>query len=208
MEIERKFVPVMVPEEKELAAFSSVKMTQGYLCTDPVVRVRQENDSFVLTYKGAGLLAHEEYNLPLTEEAFRHLLKKCDGRIIEKTRYRFPVNWSPAAAGGSIAAGGAAAGGSVETGDGSLSPLSDNSNFFQKAETANRPLSPSSPSLTAELDLFSGELAGLVILEVEFPSLEDAVSFTPPAWFGRDVTEDPAYHNSAISRGADPRSAG
>ena len=57
MEIERKFVPVMVPEEKELAAFPSVKMTQGYLCTDPVVRVRQENDSFVLTYKGAGLLA-------------------------------------------------------------------------------------------------------------------------------------------------------
>ena len=56
MEIERKFVPVMVPEEKELAAFPSVKMTQGYLCTDPVVRVRQENDSFVLTYKGAGLL--------------------------------------------------------------------------------------------------------------------------------------------------------
>ena len=110
MEIERKFVPVMVPEEKELAAFSSVKMTQGYLCTDPVVRVRQENDSFVLTYKGAGLLAHEEYNLPLTEEAFRHLLKKCDGRIIEKTRYRFPVSWVPATAGGSIAAGGAAAG--------------------------------------------------------------------------------------------------
>lgn len=194
MEIERKFVPVMVPEEKELAAFPSVKMTQGYLCTDPVVRVRQENDSYVLTYKGAGLLAHEEYNLPLTEEAFRHLLKKCDGRIIEKTRYRFPVSWVPAAAGGRAA-----------TGDGSLSPLSDNSNFFQKVETANRPLSPSSPSLTAELDLFSGELAGLVILEVEFPSLEDAVSFTPPAWFGRDVTEDPAYHNSAISRGADPR---
>ena len=204
MEIERKFVPVMVPEEKELAAFPSVKMTQGYLCTDPVVRVRQENDSFILTYKGAGLLAHEEYNLPLTEEAFRHLLKKCDGRIIEKTRYRFPVSWAPAAAAGVMAAEKTAAAegagtGTLKTGDDSLSsstsPSTSPSSF----------LPPSSPSLTAELDLFSGELAGLVILEVEFPSVEAAVSFTPPAWFGRDVTEDPAYHNSAISRGADPR---
>ena len=185
MEIERKFVPVMVPEEKELAAFPSVKMTQGYLCTDPVVRVRQENDSFVLTYKGAGLLAHEEYNLPLTEEAFRHLLKKCDGRIIEKTRYRFPVSWAPATTAGADTATDAAEKGTAAAG--------------------NAAAGCAGSSLTAELDLFSGELAGLVILEVEFPSVEAAVSFTPPAWFGRDVTEDPAYHNSAISRGADPR---
>ncbi len=153
MEIERKFVPIRVPEN--IGSLQQVKMVQGYLCTDPVVRVRQENDAFVLTYKGAGLMAHEEYNLPLTEEAFLHLLEKCDGRIIRKTRYKMPVEGHP--------------------------------------------------SLTAELDIFSGELEGLVILEVEFPSVEEALSFTPPAWYGRDVTEDPAYHNSAISRGADPR---
>ncbi|MBQ7534865.1 MAG: CYTH domain-containing protein [Stomatobaculum sp.] len=153
MEIERKFVPEAVPGD--LDRFLAVKMVQGYLCTDPVVRVRQENDKYVMTYKGAGLMAHEEYNLPLTEEAFLHLLPKCDGRILQKTRYKMPVEGYP--------------------------------------------------TLTAELDLFSGELEGLVILEVEFPSLEEAVSFVPPAWYGKDVTEDPAYHNSAISRGADPR---
>ena len=37
-------------------------------------------------------MAREEYNLPLTEEAFRHLIKKADGRIIEKTRYRIPFS--------------------------------------------------------------------------------------------------------------------
>ena len=49
MEIERKFVPVRVPED--IGRFPQVKMVQGYLCTDPVVRVRQENDAYVLTYK-------------------------------------------------------------------------------------------------------------------------------------------------------------
>ena len=64
------------------------------------------------------------------------------------------------------------------------------------------------PELTAELDIFSGDLEGLVILEVEFPSVGDAVAFEPPAWFGKEVTNDPAYHNSVISRGADPRKQG
>lgn len=153
MEIERKFVPENLPEGLE--NFSRLHMVQGYLNTEPVVRVRKENDCYYLTYKGGGLMVREEYNLPLTAEAFAHLLQKCDGRIIEKTRYRLPVEGRP--------------------------------------------------DLTAELDLFSGELEGLVILEVEFPSVEEAERFVPPAWFGKEVTRDPAYHNSVISRGADPR---
>lgn len=156
MEIERKFVPVRLPENLE--QYPSARMTQGYLCTDPVIRVRQENDRFYITYKGSGLLAHEEYNLPLTEEAFLHLLPKCDGIVITKTRYRFPVEGHP--------------------------------------------------DLTAELDLFTGKLDGLVILEVEFPTKEAAEAFVPPVWYGNDVTADPSYHNSELSRGADPRRRG
>ena len=67
-------------------------MEQAYLCTEPVVRVRRENDSYVLTYTSKGLLAREEYNLPLTKEAYEHLLSKADGIIITKTRYKKPIS--------------------------------------------------------------------------------------------------------------------
>lgn len=50
----------------------------------PVVRIRKENDEYFLTYKSKGLLAREEYNLPLTKEAYAHLLEKADGIIITK----------------------------------------------------------------------------------------------------------------------------
>ena len=49
-------------------------------------------------------------------------------------------------------------------------------------------------------DVFQGELAPLVLVEVEFPSEEAALSFTPPSWFGEDVTFTSAYHNSTLSR--------
>ena len=33
-------------------------------------------------------------------------------------------------------------------------------------------------------------------------TLEEAENFTPPEWFGEDVTFDGSYHNSAMSKGA------
>ena len=39
-----------------------------------------------------GLMAREEYNLPLTKESYDHLREKVDGRIIHKTRYIIPMN--------------------------------------------------------------------------------------------------------------------
>ena len=53
---------------------------------------------------------------------------------------------------------------------------------------------------TIELDVFDGDLAPLVIAEVEFPSVEAAQAFAPPPWFDKDVTEDPAYSNSNLSK--------
>ena len=50
-----------------------------------------------------------------------------------------------------------------------------------------------------ELDIFKDELDGLIIAEVEFPSEEEALDFTPPDWFGKDVTGDPKYTNSNLS---------
>lgn len=53
--------------------------------------------------------------------------------------------------------------------------------------------------LTAELDLFDGELAGRQIVEVEFDDDASADAFVAPAWFGREVTEDTRYSNASLA---------
>ena len=92
-------------------------------------------------------MVREEYNLPLTKEAYEHLLSKIDGLLIAKKRYLIPLN----------------------------------------------------EKLTAELDVFEQELSGLLLVEVEFDTVEEANSFVPPAWFGEDVTNSGKYHNSYMS---------
>ena len=52
---------------------------------------------------------------------------------------------------------------------------------------------------TAELDIFHGAHEGLLLVEVEFPSVEAANAFVPPAWFGDDVSGDPRYRNSYLA---------
>ena len=146
MEIERKFLITELPDDLESYPFHLIE--QGYLNTDPVVRVRRQDDEFYMTYKGKGFLAREEYNLPLTREAYEHLMTKADGNIICKKRYLIPIKES---------------------------------------------------ALTIELDVFEGVFAPLIIAEVEFSSIEEAESFTPPAWFKEDVTNDRHYSNSYLS---------
>lgn len=88
MEIERKFLIKKLPDN--LTSYKARKIEQAYLCTDPIVRVRRDNDDYYLTYKSKGMIVREEYNLPLTKEAYGHLLAKADGNIITKTRYEIP----------------------------------------------------------------------------------------------------------------------
>ena len=88
MEIKRKFLIKKLPDN--LTSYKARKIEQAYLCTDPVVRVRRDNDDYYLTYKSKGMIVREEYNLPLTKEAYGHLLAKADGNIITKTRYEIP----------------------------------------------------------------------------------------------------------------------
>lgn len=89
MEIERKYLIDRLPFDPE--TFPKSQIEQAYLCTSPVIRIRRENDCFYLTYKSKGLLEREEYNLPLTKEAYEHLRGKADGRILTKERYRIPL---------------------------------------------------------------------------------------------------------------------
>ena len=139
MEIERKFLIKELPEDLE--RYPSSSLEQAYLCTDPVVRVRRQDQEYYLTYKGKGLMVREEYNLPLNEAAYLHLKAKADGRVITKRRFRIPCG-----------------------------------------------------PYTIELDLFSSP-EKLILAEVEFPTEEAALAFTPPSWFGEDVTGDSRYHN-------------
>lgn len=90
MEIERKYLITDPLPGYEAYPYHSIE--QGYLCTEPVVRVRKEDDTYYLTYKSKGLLAREEYNLPLTREAYDHLIEKADGTILTKKRYLIPID--------------------------------------------------------------------------------------------------------------------
>lgn len=145
MEIERKFIVKQLPEN--LSDYPYHVIEQAYLNTDPVVRVRRQDEDYYMTYKGKGLMAREEYNLPLNRLSYEHLKEKADGNIISKKRYLIPC-----------------------------------------------------APYTIELDIFEAPFAPLVIAEVEFPSIEEAHAFVPPEWFAEDVTNDPAYHNSNMSR--------
>lgn len=148
MEIERKFLPLMDHLPFQPQDYPCRKIQQGYLCTDPVVRIRRDNDEYFLTYKSRGLMVREEYNLPLTRSGYEHLLSKTDGRIITKKRFVIPLE----------------------------------------------------NDLKLELDIFEGDLAPLVIAEIEFPNEESARCYQPPEWLGKDVTYSSKYHNSTLSQ--------
>ena len=53
---------------------------------------------------------------------------------------------------------------------------------------------------TAEIDVYGGSLEGLTVAEVEFPDLQSAQTFSPPGWFGREVTSLPEYRNKNLAR--------
>lgn len=92
MEIERKYLISKDNLPKDIERYDFHIIEQAYLCTNPVVRVRRQDGEFILTYKGSGMMAREEYNLPLTREGYYHLLDKADGIIITKKRYLIPLD--------------------------------------------------------------------------------------------------------------------
>ncbi len=149
LEIERKWHLKELPQfiSRDLDNFKKLEIVQAYLCRRPVIRIRRENDEYILTYKGDGYKIREEYNLPLNENAFNDLLQKCTGSIIYKDRYIIPLE-----------------------------------NGFN-----------------AELDVFKQNYEGLILLEVEFKSEEEADSFEAPLWFDKEVTGVKEYTNSYLS---------
>jgi adenylate cyclase len=90
-EIERKFLIDDVPEPEFLG--TGTKLRQGYLAeeNDVEVRVRIAEGSAVLTVKAGRGVARTEVEAPVDLDAAEALWSHTDGRRIEKTRHRVPV---------------------------------------------------------------------------------------------------------------------
>jgi CYTH domain-containing protein len=52
---------------------------------------------------------------------------------------------------------------------------------------------------TLELNLYKKDLEGLCMLEVEFPSEDEALAFDPPVWIKKEVSNDKSYRNSSLA---------
>lgn len=146
MEIEKKFLLKNLPNN--LSSYRCLNLIQAYISTDPVIRLRNNNnEDYFLTLKSKGHLVREEIEFPLTQEQFSNLWSKIESDVIVKKRYLIPIQGN----------------------------------------------------LTAELDVYEDSLEGLTTVEVEFSSEAEAESFSPPSWFGKDVTHDSRYKNSSLA---------
>ena len=90
MEIERKFLIKRLPEG--LDTYEHHEISQGYISTYPVIRIRKLDETYILTMKSSGLLTREEYEMSISKEEFDNLTAKVDGNVIMKTRYYIPIN--------------------------------------------------------------------------------------------------------------------
>lgn len=86
-EIERKFLVDL--KKINLKSLKKEKIIQGYLSTDPVIRVRIKNNKAFLTIKGPGQISRLEleYSIPIKDA--KKLLKLTNIKV-EKTRYLYP----------------------------------------------------------------------------------------------------------------------
>lgn len=57
-----------------------------------------------------------------------------------------------------------------------------------------------------EIDVFSGTLSRLIVLEVEFPTIEASQLFTEPDFIAFEVTEDSSYKNAVLAHRGLPES--
>ncbi len=144
-EIERKFLIRHFPD---LPLLEQAEVFQGYLSTEPVVRIRKkilgQEASYVLCFKGKGRLCRKEIELDLTKETFEELEELLEIPMVHK-KYRV-----------------------YALGDRRL-----------ECSWVDR-----------------GETTEFLYAEVEFPSVEEAMDFQPPAWLSNEVTEDSSYSMS------------
>jgi adenylate cyclase len=54
-------------------------------------------------------------------------------------------------------------------------------------------------NLTLELDVYGGRHRGLKVAEVEFTTAAASKKFSPPSWFGKELTGDKRYSNQFLA---------
>ena len=120
-------------------------MEQGYLCTDPVVRIRSKESGgrtgYRLCFKGKGKLVRQETELDLTAGQFAELKNLLPAPLVRKEYRVYGL--------------------------------------------------PGGERL--ECSLVDGKF---YYAEVEFPTVEAAQAFTPPAFLGREVTQEDGFSMS------------
>ena len=65
---------------------------------------------------------------------------------------------------------------------------------------------PGPGGLVIELDVYADALTGLQTADVEFPDEAAAHAFTPPEFFGREISGNPLYRNEKLAREGLPES--
>ena len=88
-EIERKF---LVTGDFKSSAYKQMRVTQGYLSSNPerTVRVRIKGDKGFITIRGianASGVSRYEWEKEIPVEEVKELLKLCEPGVIDKTRY-------------------------------------------------------------------------------------------------------------------------
>lgn len=84
MEIERKFLVKYMPNIDDCKKFY---IKQGYISTNPVLRIRQINEKYIFTFKGKGDIQRKEIEEEISKDEFDNLWLKIEGEAIIKTRY-------------------------------------------------------------------------------------------------------------------------
>ena len=89
MEIEKKYLLRSLPENLDSYPHSTI--SQGYLSTDPVLRIRQYGEKYILTIKSSGLMERIEVEKPLSKEEYEEMSIMVKGNLISKERYLLPL---------------------------------------------------------------------------------------------------------------------
>lgn len=86
IEIERKFL--LANDNWRSQIYQSTRIAQGYLATDPTVRVRVKGDTGFLTIKGKSSdgISRAEFEYPIPFDDALELLKLCPN-VLDKTRH-------------------------------------------------------------------------------------------------------------------------
>jgi CYTH domain-containing protein len=154
----------------ELEKYDYHYIEQGYLNVHPAIRVRKEDDHFYMTYKGAAGVVAKKEYNMELDESSYDLLLKK-------------------------------ADGNIITKKRYLIPINENAFSKEYLDThADDAKAFYEGGIKIELDIFEGFFEGLVIAEVEFPSIEASENYNPPHWFKEDVTGRKEYSNAQLTK--------